>query len=81
MSATPGQLFDDFLITTRELVNTCKVCPDTCAQKSVHDQIIEGLIDGGTIENLLQEADLTLPLQLLNHGAVKLQARAGCPRH
>ena len=53
-------MFDDFLITTRELVNTCKFCPDTCAQKSVHDQIIEGLIDGGTIEDLLQEADLTL---------------------
>ena len=30
-------------------------------QKLIWDQIIEGLLDGDTIEDLLQEADLTLP--------------------
>ena len=51
----PGKSFDDFLITIKELVKTCKFCSDTCAQESIHDQIIEGIIDGSTIEDLLQE--------------------------
>ena len=56
----PGESFNDFLITIRELVKTCKFCSDTFVQKSIHDQIIEGLTDGGTIDDLLQDVDLTL---------------------
>ena len=60
----PGESFDDFLIALREPVKTCKFCSDACAQKIIiRDQIIEGLTDGDTIEDLLQEADLTLALQ------------------
>ena len=51
-----GKSFVDFLITIKELVKTCKFCSDTCAQESsIHDQIIEGIVDGSTIEDLLQE--------------------------
>lgn len=44
----------------RELVKTCNFCNDACTQKSVCDQIIEGLLDGNTVEHLLQEKDLSL---------------------
>ena len=56
----PGELFDDFLVSLRELVKTCNFCSDACMQKNLRDQIIEGLRDGDTVEALLQEADLTL---------------------
>ena len=38
----------------------CSSVRSSYAQKNIHDQIIDGLIDGGTIEDLLQEVDLTL---------------------
>ena len=56
----PGEPFDDFLVSLRDLVKTCNFCSDACIQKSLRDQIIEGLLDGDTVESLLQEADLTL---------------------
>jgi len=56
----PGETFDDFLISLRELAKTCKFCSDTCKEKSIRDQIIEGSNDGDMIEDLLQENDLTL---------------------
>ena len=55
-----GEAFDDYLISLRELAKTCKFCSDTCLQKNIRDQIIEGLCDGDTVEDLLQESDLTL---------------------
>ena len=51
----PGETFDDFLIVLLELAKTCKFCSDECTEKSIRDQIIEGAIDGDTIEDLLQE--------------------------
>ena len=54
----PGESFDDFLISLRELVKTCKYCSEACMQKSIRDQIIEGLNDGDTIEDLLQHRTL-----------------------
>ena len=56
-----GESFDDFLVALRELVKTCNYCSNVCTEKHVRDQIIEGLLDGDTVEDLLQEADLTLP--------------------
>lgn len=56
----PGESFDDFLVALRELAKTCKFCSEQCTQKSIRDQIIEGLLDGDTIEDLLKEKDLTL---------------------
>ena len=56
----PGEPFDDFLVSLRDLVKTCNFCSDACTQKSLRDQIIEGLLDGDAVEALLQEADLTL---------------------
>ena len=56
----PGDSFDDFLILLRELAKTCKYCSEVCAQKSIRNQIIEGLNDGDMVEDLLQVSDLTL---------------------
>ena len=56
----PGESFDDFLVALRELAKTCKFCSDQCTMKSIRDQIIEGLTDGDTVEDLLKEKDLTL---------------------
>jgi len=42
----PGESFDDYLVSLRELVKTCNFCNDACTQKSLRDQIIEGLLDG-----------------------------------
>ena len=55
-----GEAFDDFLVSLRELAKTCGFCSDACSQKSIRDQIIEGLVDGDTVENLLREKNLTL---------------------
>ena len=55
-----GETFDDFLVSLRELAKTCNFCSDTCIQKSIRDQIIEGLFDGEIVEDLLRERDLTL---------------------
>ena len=52
-----GESFDDFLVSLRE---TCQFCSDACCQKNIRDQVIEGLLDGDTVENLLREKDLTL---------------------
>ena len=37
---------------------TCNFCSDTCTQKNIRDQIIEGTKD--TVEQLLKQPDLTL---------------------
>ena len=55
-----GETFDDYLILWRELAKMCKFCSDSCMQKSIRDQIIEGLCDGDTMEDPLQESELTL---------------------
>ena len=55
-----GECFDDYLLTLRELVKTCNFCSDTCTQKNIRDQLIEGILVGDTIEGLLQVKDLTL---------------------
>ena len=44
----------------RELSKACNFCSAECSQKSIHDQIIEGLLDGDTIEELLKHQNLTL---------------------
>ena len=55
-----GESFDDFLMSLRELVKTCNFCSDVCTNKNICDQIIEGILDADTTEDLLQETDLTL---------------------
>jgi len=55
-----GESFDNFFVALRDLVKTCNYCSNECTQKHVGNQIIEGLLDGDTVEDLLQEADLML---------------------
>ena len=71
-----GEMFDDFLVSLRELAKTCNFCSDTCMQKSIRDQIIEGLLDGETVEDLLKERDLSLDSSISKcraHEAAKRQ--------
>ena len=56
----PGEAFDDYLVSLRELAKTCKFCNSDCTDKNVRDQIIEGLHDGDTVQELLQKKDLKL---------------------
>ena len=56
----PGESFDDFLVALHELVKTCNFCSDNSTRKNLRDQIIEGILDGNTVEELLQEKDLSL---------------------
>ena len=53
-----GESFDDFLVSLCELAKTCNFCDNNCLQKALRDQIIEGLQDGDTIQELLQVKDL-----------------------
>ena len=55
-----GESFDDVLVSLSELAKTCKFCSDECIQKSIRDQIVEGLMDGDMVEELLKESDQTL---------------------
>jgi len=41
-------------------VKTCNFCLNDCTQKNICDQLIEGILDGDTVEALLQVKDLTL---------------------
>ena len=72
----PGESFNDFLISLPELAKTCRYCSETCTQKSIRDQIIEGLSDGDTIEDLLQVVDLTLAAAI-----TKCQSREAARKH
>lgn len=56
----PGECFDDFLVSLRELAKTCNFCSDGCREKNIRDQIIEGLLEGDIVEELLKEKDLSL---------------------
>ena len=55
-----GESFDDYLVSLRELAKTCNFCNNDCLQKAIRDQIIEGLLDGEIIQELLRVKDLTL---------------------
>ena len=71
-----GETFDDFLVSLRELAKTCNFCSDTCTQKNIRDQTIEGLLDGDIVEDLLKEKDLSLQSTVAKcraHGAAKRQ--------
>ena len=50
----------DYLVALRELVKTCNFCSPAYTAKNIRDQLIEGNLDGDTIEHLLQQHNLTL---------------------
>ena len=55
-----GEAFDDFLVALHELVKTRNFCSSACMEKSIRDQIIEGILDGDIIEHFLQQQKLIL---------------------
>ena len=57
----PGESFDDIHSFIKR---ACNFCSAACTQKNIRDQIIEGLIDGDTIEHLLQQHNLTLDMTI-----------------
>ena len=71
-----GESFDDFLIALRELIKTCKFCSDAWAQKGLRDQIIEGLQNADTVEDLLKEKDLTLATTIM-----RFRSREAAKKH
>ena len=46
-----GESFDDYIVSLHELAKTCNFCNNNCLQKALRDQIIEGLVDGDTIQD------------------------------
>ena len=54
------ETFDDYLVSLRELIKTFQYCTDACVSKVLRDQIIEGLQDGDTVEELLRQKKLSL---------------------
>ncbi len=55
-----GESFDDYLLSLRELANTCNFCDNNCLRSNIRDQLVTGLIDPDTIKDLLREPNLTL---------------------
>ena len=55
------ETFHDFLCSLKELARTCQFCNDACTRNNIRDQIIEGLNDSDTVQELLKEQRLTLP--------------------
>ena len=55
-----GETFDDFLVSLRELAKTCNFCDQNCANNNLRDQIVAGLADANTVEDLLKEKNLSL---------------------
>ena len=56
----PGECFEDFLLALHDLVKTCNFCSNECTQKNICNQLIEGILDVDTVDDLLQLKDLTL---------------------
>ena len=73
-----GESFDDFLISLRELAKTCNFCNNDCLQKALRDQIIEGLLDGEIIQELMREKTLTLEDTITKCRALESAKKSRC---
>ena len=49
----PGESFDDYLVSLRELARTCNFCSEECTAKNIRDQIIEDVNDGDTVSRII----------------------------
>ena len=56
----PGETFDDYLVSLRELGKTCCFCNNDCLQNNLRDQLVEGVADTDAVQDLLKEQNLTL---------------------
>lgn len=55
----PGERFDDFFMSLKEIAQFCDFC-DSCTEDRFRDRILTGLGDEETIRLLLSEKDLSL---------------------
>ena len=62
----PGETVNDYMVELRNLVRTCNFCGDTCTEKALRDQLIEGLHDSEVVEDLLKVQELTLATAINN---------------
>ena len=58
-SQQPGEAFDDYLTSLRELAKTCDFC-EQCIDSLIRDRIVTGIRDGDVVEKLLAIPKLTL---------------------
>ena len=56
----PGETFDDYLVSLRELGKTYSFCNNDCLQNNLRDQLVEGVADTDAVQDLLKEQNLTL---------------------
>ena len=61
-----GESVGDYIVELRDLVKTCNFCDDKCVEKVLRDQLIEGLMDNNTVEDLLKIKELTLDVAISN---------------
>ena len=66
-----GESIGDYIVELRDLVKTCNFCDDKCVEKALRDQLIEGLMDNNTVEDLLKIKELTLDVAINNAEACK----------
>ena len=76
----PGESFDDYLVSLRELAKTCNFCNNDCLQNNLRDQIVEGIIDTDVVQDLLKEHSLTLEKAILTCRAMEAAKRELGPR-
>ena len=55
----PGELFDDFLTSLKDLASSCGFCDD-CRDSLIRDRVVVGLRDGATIQRMCAVPKLTL---------------------
>ena len=57
------------------LIKMCKFCSNSCTKKCFRDQIIEGLRDPETIEDLLKEKDLMLEATIMHNRSCEAERK------
>ena len=76
----PGETFNDCLLSLEELAKTYNFCNNDCLQNNLCDQIVEGITDNDTVQELLKEHNPTLEKAIYTCQAVKAAKRELRPR-
>jgi len=68
------------LVSLRELAKTCNFCNYNCLQNNFYGQVVEGLIDTDTVQDLLNNLTLKKAIntcQVMEAAKKELQSRPG----